>query len=408
MSKFLKYNIGEVVVHEHSGSHFTIVDRHQKGVLFYKCSVCSEDAELFPDGIFKSYVSILNSGGSSCGCSIKPQWSEQQNIVRVTRVCKERGYTFLGWSGNYIGDKTYLSLENILTGFRWESTHLSSFLQLKGGDPNQRSIECTKSLTIPDDIQIKSFMSTGKYHNDCKFYRSTSDKWVYECPICSIDEYVQAGVCSGKWERTSHEWKSGVLPCRCNPSCVYTQEQWDYRLNKVSSERGHIFLKYDKPSRTVHWMCILGHEHTSSVNNYITGIDCNQVSSYKNSMDTKIKFGFYPNRKDEKDYLYILTKPNSNIFKIGRSFTPVKRCDNINREYNLDYGIFKLYSNTHKNVHKLEQEVLYKFNSFRKRTTYTTECLSNEVLNKVINYIEENICSHGWENCSEPIKQQQV
>lgn len=248
-------------------------------------------------------------------------------------------------------------------------------------------------------------MSTDKYHIDCKFYRSTSDKWIYECPVCSTDEYVKAGVCSGKWERSSYEWKGGVLPCRCNPRCVYTQKQWEYRLDKMCSERGHTFIKYDKVSRVVYWVCALGHPHTSSTNNYTSGIDCNQVLYYKNSMDVNKKFGFYPNRKDEKDYLYILTKPNSGLFKIGRSFKPNTRCKDINNKYNLDYNIFKLYSNNHTNVHMLEQEVLYKFNSFRKRTSYTTECLSNEILNTVINYIEENTCFHGWENCSEQIKQ---
>lgn len=152
MSKFLKYNIGDIVTHKHSGSVFTIVGRQKRSVLFYKCNVCSKDKELFPDGVFKSYVSILNKGGCSCGCGVKPQWTEYQNIIRVKRSCKEKGYKFLGWTDTYIGDKTYLILENLSTGFRWDSTNLSSFLQLAGGDPNQRSIAATKALTKPDDL----------------------------------------------------------------------------------------------------------------------------------------------------------------------------------------------------------------------------------------------------------------
>lgn len=41
-----------------------------------KCNICSEDPELYGDGIFRSYRSNLQKGRNPCGCSRFTFWTE--------------------------------------------------------------------------------------------------------------------------------------------------------------------------------------------------------------------------------------------------------------------------------------------------------------------------------------------
>lgn len=75
-----------------------------------ECSVCSLDGELFPYGSIRGYKSHINKGHTPCGCSNSCRWSEQQICVRIERLCRELGLVFIGFTEQYKGHKTKLTL----------------------------------------------------------------------------------------------------------------------------------------------------------------------------------------------------------------------------------------------------------------------------------------------------------
>ena len=57
--------------------------------LVVKCPVCSEDPELFGDGLFVMPKGDLIKGAIPCGCSKKPFWSDEQFKTKINRIIKE-------------------------------------------------------------------------------------------------------------------------------------------------------------------------------------------------------------------------------------------------------------------------------------------------------------------------------
>lgn len=97
----------------------------------------------------------------------------------------------------------------------------------------------------PDHIHISDFMSTGKFKEGTKFWKServdskgAHQHWNYTCPICSHDEYVKAGLCSGVFESASTHLKRGKISCRCSSFYRWTKDQYAYRIKKKMDESG--------------------------------------------------------------------------------------------------------------------------------------------------------------------------
>lgn len=64
------------------------------------CSICHEDAELFPE-LFESQKSSLINDSVPCGCAKNPKWSEQQVNIIIRRLCEKEGYEYLGFHEGY-------------------------------------------------------------------------------------------------------------------------------------------------------------------------------------------------------------------------------------------------------------------------------------------------------------------
>ncbi|CAL9961504.1 endonuclease [Vibrio phage F99] len=100
-----------------------------------ECAVCSKDKGLWPKGSINSIKSSLVNRQIPCGCSKKPEWSEDQFKTLVQRECNQRAYIFHGWGGDFKSAHTKLDLENPVTGNRWQSNSINNFLNLGSGDP---------------------------------------------------------------------------------------------------------------------------------------------------------------------------------------------------------------------------------------------------------------------------------
>lgn len=176
-----------------------------------KCTKCSQDSELFGEGYFRSLKGGLVYGQVPCGCSNIPKWSREQYAMLCSRKAKELGYKFLGFAGEWKGQKTKVIL-SCDKHMEWNTGNISNLIHMKHGCP-QCGIEANiEASTKPDDVMIASFHESGGFHQDTKFWRSKrlnidSKKvyWHMSCPECN-----EMG------ESLSGNLQKGSRPCACS------------------------------------------------------------------------------------------------------------------------------------------------------------------------------------------------
>ena len=101
--------------------------------------------------------------------------------------------------------------------------------------------------------------------------------------------------------------------------------------------------------------------------------------------------GYYPERKDEVDYLYILNF-NDKFIKVGRSFDVDERIKGLKKPS--ESGIKKIYklrifTATHQEIYDFEQELHSELRerNFQRYVDWSTECFENDcqfILNKLL------------------------
>lgn len=66
--------------------------------------------------------------------------------------------------------------------------------------------------------------------------------WEVYCPICSVDRYVKAGLCSGRFRNDHRNISAGQRACRCGVGYRWTEEQYIYRIN---TDTDYKFLRWE-------------------------------------------------------------------------------------------------------------------------------------------------------------------
>lgn len=374
----------------------------RKVVYLCKCSVCSRDKELFPFP-FKITKASLLKGVSPCGCSKSPKWKKFQYKIRIERLCKDKNYTFLGFNKNYKGVDTKLNLKCNLDGHQWGSTNIDGLFNSKIGCPACGKEVIRLATSKKDSDCIKMFLSTGKFPTGYAFKRnknlvnSTNRKefWDCTCPICSNDEYVKAGVCTGIFTTRHGTLRSGSLPCRCSElRYLWTKEQREYKIKDLCEKEGLTFLgwigEYSGNFSKFQWKCKEGHLcERSTVAAFINKRSrCDICSRLGNN------FGYYKTRKREQDNLYVilLEKGRESFIKVGRSFDVEKRIKRIKEESGYHITIVKTLKSTHENVFRSEQLIhkTYKDYQYTPETYFEgiTECFDKEIIESVVLYSE--------------------
>uniref|UniRef100_A0AB39AJI4 Endonuclease n=1 Tax=Vibrio phage P018-4 TaxID=3229728 RepID=A0AB39AJI4_9CAUD len=337
--------------------------KENKGAAIFilECSICSKDEELWPYLAIKSLKGGLVRGKVPCGCTKMPKWTKDQNEIRIKRECDKRGYKFHGWSGDYNGKSTRLVLSNNVTGNHWRSATIDSLLNGKG-DPIEGRGKTRLAKIKDNNVHINAFYKAG-FTKDYRFWRSVrtnglgrSCYWNYTCPVCSSDEYVQNGLCSGVFESGTYNLKNGEKSCRCCKSYGWSQDQREYQINKICKEEGLTFIAWDTEEGYLNsyakfkWLCDEGHSCKTSVSGFLSGRRCN--TCYRNS---SIFYGYYSDRIDEKDYLYILNFNNKYI-KVGRSFNVDERIKELCKVSKIrDISKLRILTSSHKTVYDTEQ-----------------------------------------------------
>lgn len=182
-------------------------------IYILKCSSCSNDIELFGEGIFKSLRSNLVRGSLPCGCSSKREWSKDQFSILCSRKARKVGYKFLGFDGDWRGNKTKIRMLCEKHG-EWSSSIINSFLDTGCGCPRCKFEESSLRNTKPDEIMIASFFASGAFHPDTKFWRSArvntkgyKPYWCMSCPECDEQSVAFSG-----------DLQIGHRPCACSKS----------------------------------------------------------------------------------------------------------------------------------------------------------------------------------------------
>lgn len=210
------------------------------GAKYYilKCSVCSQDHELFGEGVFRSVKGSLISGALPCGCAFNPKWSQEQFYTICTRKAKELTYVFSGFVGEWKGRKTKIKMLCIKHG-EWSSGTISNLISRGAGCPLCRSdtVAATNSITKtkPIDTMVVSFLASNSFHPDTKFWRSErlnsygrTVYWHMFCPECG-----EGG------EGLSSDLQKGQRPCACN-----NQRQQECYINWVNDGDNCIAIKF--------------------------------------------------------------------------------------------------------------------------------------------------------------------
>lgn len=328
------------------------------------CSICSEDKELWSRGSILCTKNNLIQGRTPCGCSKHPTWREWQNKIRVQRECDKIGYIFHGWFGEYKGSTTYLDLENPETGNRWNTVNINKLL-FGRGDPSLKTKICRQANILPDQKHIQDFYNAG-FTEDYKFWRSDKQDttgrkpyWYCTCPVCSNDEYVKAGVCSGVFEVLGSNIKKGSKFCRCSDNYRWTQEQREYQISKICKEEGLTFISwvdengYENNNSKFTWICHVGHICSTSVSKFLSGRRCKTCQRESGGC-----FGYYEKRLEEEDTLYIISF--GKYIKVGRTFNITSRIRGLISESGVKKHNIKILYTTqgnHKVIYELEQYI---------------------------------------------------
>jgi hypothetical protein len=340
-------------------------DNHVLSKRWYTCvcSLCSQDKELWPYGSIQITHKNLLKGRIPCGCSKTPRWTSSQYEVKVKRKCSELGYIFQGWFGEYKGSRTYLDLENPITGNRWNTCIVSSLLS-GAEDPLLKGSKITNKKTLPDEYHVPQFLETSAFLDGTVFHNLGKGKWSYICPTCSYDEYVKAGLCCGVFYSTYSNLKSGKKACRCAKGYQFSEEQQEYKIKKICELEGVRFLgwdgEYTGTKSNFKWICNNKHENSTAVRHFLLeNTRCKRCSeiSRKGAFNGRI-----PSMLDrDDDWLYLIRlnfADGTSCVKCGRTFNVKERLRNTkNKSKAVSIEKLRLWQGVHDTLWDTEQLV---------------------------------------------------
>lgn len=193
--------------------------------------------------------------------------------------------------------------------------------------------------------------------------KGSAKKYVYSCSVCSQDkELFPLGSISGV---KSHIME-GKLCCGCSVNPRWTQEQREIQIKRELSKCSGSWVGwsdgYTGAKGKFKWVCDKGHSCETGVNHFLNGGKRCKTCAILNNPQL---YGYYPERVDELDYLYIFKIKNTNYFKVGRTFDKDRRLGEnqkrVNSHYNdTSHEIYDTlyFKGTHQEVFDLEQKLI--------------------------------------------------
>lgn len=173
---------------------------------------------------------------------------------------------------------------------------------------------------------------------------------------------------------TNNRWKStninnflneGVGDPLSTGKKRWSSHEREQQIYQIFSTEGGVFSGwvngYKNSYSRFKWVCREGHTCKTSINSFLFGNSRCKVC-YKEKMKKEGNFyGYFPHRKNEKDYLYIMNFNNKYI-KIGRAFDIEKRINkrktgilDCSRFLRKDIKILQVFTSNHQTVYDTEQ-----------------------------------------------------
>lgn len=218
------------------------------------------------------------------------------------------------------------------------------------------------------------------------------------CNICSKDKVLwpHGSITASK----GNVIKNKAISCGCHDKVSYKTFQWEIKINEHCNKYCPDYKLHSWIGGNLTFDSKLVFEKSGElVKKYTTEKFLAATELFKD----KGSYGYYWERSDFKDYLYISVIEGLDYFKVGRSFEPERRLKEntrrINKYYNYEFEVETSYtfSSDHKTIFNLEQllvgidrDSLYILD--RPEDTYgSSELIKNEYYEEVVEFCKDYI-----------------
>ena len=372
VGKTIKHRDGVVTIKDFKGSNGLVNE------FVAECSVCSLDTELWPYGSLIYDMVNIKRGDLVCGCNRSVRWKSWQIELQVSRMLLGGNLTFSGFVGDtYRGKNTKIILrsegeddwEITLSNLRKQTTPIFSkgykeSLKVKN---NIKYLE--KSLLLPDHYKYS--------------YDKTKKKYCVSCSMCDSDPKFKS-LGDKLYLSRLDSLKDGRKPCRCSSTYKFSNEERLLQIEEQINQRGLTKVRIPKELNSrarIVWVCERGHIQDSKLNDFVRGCGCFECNKLEGNW-----YGYYPNRVEEEDNLYLIKFTNSKeiFYKVGRSFNVKERIRKMTKDYEME--LICSIQNKHQVIYDVEQDLHQKLNNFQHYVGFyfkgcVGECFTPEILN---------------------------
>lgn len=353
------------------------------------CEICSQDTLMFPLGYFIRTKYELLDGKKPCGCAKNTRWTEEQWMIRANDAAKDR-FKIQGFAEKFKGKNTKVNCECVVDAHKWQAT-LGSIVNSR----KQGCIKCAGKYKPTEDEAIEkckqrcegldyTFIGiVGRYKN-----KDTTDI-EFLCPK------------HGKQTMKYHSFIWNESKCReCGRDKLrVSEEDVIIKCKEICERENYKFIGFNggfkgTSETRIQYACPLHGVQTVRYSSFIyQGSKCpacwREISPF---------YGWYPERAEEQDFLYVLKFNYGEYIKVGRSFDVDNRMGELKRESNcVDIEKCRVYTALHKEIYPLEQELHeelrergfeYIPDNWYSMETFDSDCLF--ILNKLLDICGEN------------------
>lgn len=186
--------------------------------------------------------------------------------------------------------------------------------------------------------------------------------------------------------------KSSGCP-KCGGNLKYQEQEALQKCIDICKEMDYDVIgfvsRYKNKNSRFEYNCKNHGKQEVSYNNFVnSGNRC--IGCWKDRQkDSGNGNGYYPERKDEVDFLYVLNF-NYKFIKVGRSFDVNDRIRKLRSESKIKKIYkFRVFTSTHQEIYDLEQELHSELRerNFQYYVNWSTECFENDcqyILNKLL------------------------
>lgn len=374
-------------------SQIEVIERIAKDTYRVRCDICRKDSELFEGGVFDVLGCNLKRGSVPCGCARNHSWTRKQYDIKIERKCAEKNLTYVGLSETWRGTPTRLDLKCNTCNNQWATTNISSLLTM--GTSCKTCIRKSKEEDF--EKYLEKLILEGNFPQGTKITYKTKKEAPsnsicdYYCPLCSEDEYVAEGLCTGQFTSVSGELHRGSRPCRCSRSYKWTKAQQEYRISKKLKNYPNIIFMgwtggYKNKNSKIDLFCnIHKSTHTPSVSNFI----------HSGNMCPICNTNGFRREKPANVYVIYVKGPEYDFVGYGisnyldaRLKTHIKNIQNSG--YEIVFG--KSFLTTGEKALEIETQIKRKFECFNQKIEgFIKEATFAKYYSEILNYIEKRL-----------------